>query len=171
MVSSGASRTAFSASALARKKRVRWNWVAPIALKNEEALHPGPLGRAQQPHRRQPVQLLDRPARLVADRCGEVDHGVHAAHRVSHREWVGQVPERDPDVDAVGAESPRLAHQRPYVVPGPEQQRQQLAADHPRRARQQDHGPTVATAPAGPRGPPRLECGFARRLPGAATAI
>ena len=40
MVSSGAARTARSASALARKKRVRWNSVAPIAEKKRKRFTP-----------------------------------------------------------------------------------------------------------------------------------
>ena len=45
--------------------------VAPIAREEEEALDARALGRSQQPHRGQPVQLLDRPpgwSRIVAAR-------------------------------------------------------------------------------------------------------
>ena len=41
----GDSSTACSASALERKKRVRWNAVAPTRREEEESLHPSPLGR------------------------------------------------------------------------------------------------------------------------------
>ena len=67
--------TASSASALARRKRVRSCAVAPSALRNTKRSHAGALGRLDHAPGRDPVQLLDRPGRLVADRRGEVHDG------------------------------------------------------------------------------------------------
>ena len=52
--------TARSASALARCTRERWCGEAPSGVQPQEALRAGALGRAQQPQRRQAVDLLDR---------------------------------------------------------------------------------------------------------------
>src|SRR3954470_9881763 len=90
VVWSSESSTARSASAFARKKRAREWRLAPIAEKNTKrfvrARPAGPArprrGGPAEPQRGDPVQLLDRGARLVADRGGEVDHGLDAAQGV-----------------------------------------------------------------------------------------
>ena len=95
-----------SASALARKKRVRWNSRRSQRREEDEALDPGPLGRPQQARGRQAVQLLDPGVGLVADRRREVDHGVGAAQRLALQMAVAearQVAERDLDLDPMAA--------------------------------------------------------------------
>ena len=58
----------------------------------DEALDAGPLGGAHEPERGHRVELLDRGPGLVADRGGEVDHGVHAAQRVAEEAGSARSP-------------------------------------------------------------------------------
>jgi hypothetical protein len=83
----------------------------PERGEEDEALDAGALGRADHPPRRDAVELLDRPAGLVAGRARQVDDGVHAAHGVAKRRRVGEVAERDLHAHAVGAELLGVAHQ------------------------------------------------------------
>jgi len=103
----------------------------------DEAPDACPLGGAEQPDRCQAVELLDRPTGLIADSRREVDDGVHAAQRMSHREGIAQVPEGDLHVDSVLPELAGIAHQDPDLHSRVEQGRQQLSADHAGRSRQQ----------------------------------
>ena len=149
MVCSGEEATARSASHLARKKRVRWAAAASSALKKRKRSHAAALGRAQQPHRRQPVQLLDPLRRLVADRRRQVDDGVDAAQRLAHQVGIrhlAEVAEGDLHVDPALAEPPRLAHQAAHVLAALQQQRQQPRADAAGGPGQQQHGPASRLA-------------------------
>ena len=104
----------------------------PQRGEEDEALHAGPLGGPQQARGRQPVQLLDPCVGLVADRRREVDHGVRSAQRLALQMAVAearQVAERDLDLDPMTAEPARVADQRPDVVAGLEQEREQRPAD------------------------------------------
>ena len=106
--------TARSASAFARKNRVRELGVAPDRAEEEEALGPGGLGVAQQPGRRDAVELLDAARRLVADGRRQVDHLARAAHELPQRRRVGQVAQRDLDPHPIRPQPPRIAHQDPH---------------------------------------------------------
>ena len=69
---------------------------------------------------------------LVADRRREVDHRVRSAQRLTLKMAVaeaGQVPERDLHLDPMTAEAARVADQRPHVVTGLQQEREQRPAD------------------------------------------
>ena len=105
----------------------------------DEAARPGALGRAHQPQRGHRVQLLDRGARLVADRRGQVDDGVHAAQRVPERRRVGEVAERDLHAHARVAEPARIAHQAAHRLARGRQAPQKGAADRAAGAGEQDH--------------------------------
>ena len=68
---------------------------------------------------------------LVADRRGEVDHRAHSAQRLTLQVTIakpGQVTERDLDLDPVTAQAARVADQRPHVVIGLQQEREQRPA-------------------------------------------
>src|SRR5205823_2351868 len=80
----------------------------------DEPLHARALGGVQQAQRGDPVQLLDRGARLVPDRRGQVHDRVHAPQRVAKRARLRQVAEGDLDPDALGPEAPRIAHEADY---------------------------------------------------------
>ena len=100
----------------------------------DEPLRAGPLGGAQQPRGGQPVDLLDRRARLVALARRQVDDDANAAQRVAPRRRVGQVADRELHAHALGAEPPRVAHQAAH----------RLAA---RREASQHGDPTSPVAP------------------------
>ena len=87
-----------------------------------------------------PVQLLDRTVRLVADRRGQVHHGINAPQRVAKGGRVGEVAERDLHAHAHGAEPARVAHQAAYVRPVVDEPAQQRRAHLAGRARKQQHG-------------------------------
>ena len=95
-------------------------WWALIAEKKTKRSTPARSAARTQAQRGHRVQLLDRAARLVADRGGQVHDGVHAAQRVAERRRVGQVAQRDLDPHALVAEAARVAHQartgRPSAV-------------------------------------------------------
>ena len=114
MVSSGEASTASWASAFARKKRVREWWLALIAEKNRKRSRARALGRPHQAQRGERVQLLDRGARLVADRGRHVHDRVDAAQRVAERGRVREVAERDLHAHALLAEAARVAHERAH---------------------------------------------------------
>ena len=95
----------------------------------------------QQPRGREAVELLDR-RRLVADRRRQVDHGVHAPQRLasdSRVAEVGQVAERDPDLDPHSAESAGVADEHADVVAALEQARQERLTDGSGGAGHEDH--------------------------------
>ena len=121
---------------------MRWAAEALRALKKTKRSYPAALGGAQQPYRRQPVQLLDPVRRLVADRRRQVDHGVDPAQRLPHQVGVrhlAEVAERDLHVDPALAEPPRLADQAAHVLAALQQQRQQARADAAGCPGQQQH--------------------------------
>ena len=68
----------------------------------DEALDAGALGGAQQTQGPESVHLLDAARRLIADRRGEVDHGVGAAERVAKRVRVAEIAERELDPNPCG---------------------------------------------------------------------
>ena len=118
VVCSAASRTACSASALARNKRVRW-WVeAPSVEKNTKRAHPGPLGGLHHAPGGDAVELLDRTAALIADRAGQVDDRVHSPQGIAKRGRVAQIAERDLHPHALRAEPARVAHQAAHRLRG-----------------------------------------------------
>ena len=92
---------------------MRWNSVAPSAEKKTKRSTPRALGRPQQPHRRQAVQLLDRGrggwSRIVAARWITVSTPRSACAQAGAE--LGEVAERDLHVDPLRPEPPRLAHQ------------------------------------------------------------
>ena len=123
---------------MARKKRVRWNSVAPSAEKKTKRPTADALGGAQQAGGREPVELLDPGPGLVADRGGEMDDGVDAAQRLASDPRVAefdQVAERDPHLDPQAAELARVADQHADLVAALEQLRQQRLPNRPRCAR------------------------------------
>jgi len=68
----------------------------------DETLDPAALGRTQQAHRRQAVQLLDPVRWLVADRRRQVNDGVDAAQCLAHQVGVrhlAKIAEGDLHVD------------------------------------------------------------------------
>ena len=145
-MSSSDARTARSASALARKNRVRWNSVAPIAEKKTKRLDPRGLRGPQQARRPEAVDLLDPRPRLVADRRREVDHGVDPPQRLACDPRVrelAEVPERDPHLDPQAAELAGVAHEDPHLVAALEQLRDEGPAHGPGRASYQDHAGTL----------------------------
>jgi hypothetical protein len=117
----------------------------------DEPPHPGPLGRLQQSHRRQAVQLLDPPRRLVANRRRQVDDGVDAAEALAHRMRIGElaeVPQRDLHVDPPRPQAARVADQAAHVLAALEEQRQQPRADAAGRPGQQQHRNPACRSPA-----------------------
>jgi hypothetical protein len=82
-----------------------------------EPLRAGTLGGAHQPQRGDRVQLLDRRARLVADRRGEVHDRVDPAQRVAKRRRVGQVPQRDLHAHPLGSQPSRIPHEAAHPLP------------------------------------------------------
>jgi hypothetical protein len=63
---------------------------------------------------------------LVADRRGQVDHGVGAAERLALKVAIaqpGQVAQGDLHVHAVAAQAPRVAHEGADVMSGAQQER------------------------------------------------
>ncbi len=98
------------------------------SAEEDEPLHPVALGRLEQPDCGESVQLLDTVRRLVADRGGEMDHGVNAAHCLSQHVGIREFPQvahRDLDVDPVGAEPSRFTNQAPDLMSVLEQAGQQ----------------------------------------------
>ena len=126
------SLTASSASALARRKRVRLCALRRERREEHEALDARALGGLDHPPGRDAVELLDRPVGLVADRGGEVHHGADAAQGVAERRRVGQVAEGDLDPNALGAEAARVAHEAANRLPGGGEAGQEGGADEPR---------------------------------------
>ena len=118
---------------------MRW-WVeAPSAEKNTKRSTPARWAASTIRQVAIAVELLDRAARLVADRGGQVHDRVHAAHRVAERRRVGQVAERDLHPHALGAQPPRVAHQAAHRAAFGEQAAQQRGADEAGRAGKQQH--------------------------------
>ena len=118
-MSRSAARTARSASALARKNRVRWNSVAPIAEKKTK--RPTLVDSAARSRRAVPRPLISSTdgLRLVADRGREVDHGVDPPQRLARDPRIAklaEVTERDPHLDPQPAELAGIAHQHTDVV-------------------------------------------------------
>ena len=112
----------------------------------DEALHPAALRRAQEPDRRQRVQLLDPVRRLVPDRRRQVDDRVDVTKRLAHEVGVGhlaEVAESDLHVDPALAEPPRLAHQAAHVYAALEQQRQQPRSNASGCSGQQQHADMI----------------------------
>ena len=83
-------------------------------------------------------ELLDRAARLVADRGRQVDDRVHAAHRVAERRRVGQVAERDLHAHALGPEPARVAHEAADGLARGRQAAQERRADRAGGTREED---------------------------------
>src|SRR5947208_3302138 len=121
--------TARSARALALKKRARLRVEAPITEKN-----------TNHPPGRNPVELLDRAARLVASRGGQVDHGADAAQGVAEGLRVREVPESDLDAHALGAQATRVADEAADGLAMRGQAPQEGRAHHAGGTREQDHG-------------------------------
>ncbi len=74
---------------------------------------------------------------LVADRGGEMDHGVDPAQRLADQARVrelGEVAENEPHLDPEPAEAARIADHHPDLVAALEQPRQQRPADRSGRA-------------------------------------
>ena len=107
MVASGEARTASLGQRLGAEEARALERGRAEGAEEDEALDARCLGGAQQPRRGEPVELLDRCARLVADRGREVDHGVDAAQRLAHEvagRQLAEVAERDLHVDPLAAE-------------------------------------------------------------------
>ena len=106
---------------------------------------PGALRGAHQAKGGERVQLLDRGARLVADRGRHVDHRVHAAKGVAERGRVREVAERDLHAHALVAEPARVAHQRAHRPAVEREAAQKGGADGAGGPGEQDHRPTTTT--------------------------
>ena len=162
VVSSGEARTAASAKALARKNRVRWISLAPIAEKKRNR---SARSRSAADSRRaggEPVQLDHGRLRLVADRRRKVDHRVDAAQRLALEVRVAQarqISERELHVHPQPPEASRVADQHADFLAPFQQQGEERLADRPRGASEQDHRVDSSHARRGPCLLSRLECG------------
>jgi hypothetical protein len=105
----------------------------------DEALHAGSLGGAQQPPGRQAVELLQPRGGLVAPRGREVHDRADAAQRVAERAGIGELAERDLDVHARRSEPARVADQAAHGVTARGEPRQQGRADPSGGAGEQEH--------------------------------
>ena len=121
-----------------------------------EPLDVGAFGGLNHPPGRNPVELLDRAARLVASRGGQVDHGADAAQGVAEGLRVREVPESDLDAHALGAQVTRVADEAADGLAMRGQAPQEGRAHHAGGTREQDHG--------------RRSLGAAGTEPGARTA-
>ena len=110
----------------------------PRALRG---LHHAPGGDA--------VELLDRAARLVADRACQVHDRAHAAKRVAKRGRVGEVAERDLNAHALCAQAPGIPHQAAHRRSLCHQPAQQRGAHEAGRAGEQQHRANLARPRAG----------------------
>jgi NAD-dependent dihydropyrimidine dehydrogenase PreA subunit len=102
-------------------------------------LDAGALGGAYHAPGRDPVELLDRAGRLVADRGGEVHDGPDAAHRVAKGRRIGQIAERDLDAHAIWPEPAGIADEAADRLSGGRQAAQQRPSDGTRGTGQQEH--------------------------------
>ena len=93
--------------------------------KEEKPRRARQTGLAQQPDRRDRVQLLDAPTGLIADRGREMHNRVDAPHGLADGERVGEVAHRDLHSYAVGTQAPGVADEAPDVLTGSEQTLQQ----------------------------------------------
>jgi hypothetical protein len=110
-----------------------------------EAAHARGLGGLDHAPRRDAVELLDRAARLVADRGGQMHDGRHAAQRVAKRRRVGEVAQRDLHAHALGPEAARIAHQAAHRDAFRGQAAQDGGADESGGAGEQQHAPEPTT--------------------------
>jgi hypothetical protein len=115
----------------------------PHRREEQEAARAGALGRAHEPQRGHRVELLDRGARLVADRGRQVHHSADAAQGVAKRRRVGQVPQRDLHPHALLAEPARVANEAAHRLARGDQAAQQRRPDRARGPREQDHRPVT----------------------------
>ncbi len=143
--------TRSSASAFARKKRVRWKLVAPSALKKTNRLDARLLGRAQQPVRAERGHLLDAARRLIANRGGQVDHRVGAADGVAEAARIAEIGERELHANPLRTESARIANQAADLVARVEQPGQQRGAHDAGPSGEQDHPRNPTPAACTPR--------------------
>src|SRR5439155_5419476 len=114
----------------------------------DEALDALALGRLDHPPRRDPVDLLDRASRLVADRGGEVHDGLNAAQGVAEGRGVREVAQGDLHAHSLGAQPPGIAHEAADLDAVAEQMRQQRGARQPGRAGKQEHASYNMRLPA-----------------------
>ena len=115
----------------------------PEGRDEHEPAHPLPLGGADQPPCRDPGELLDRAGRLVADHRRQVHDGVDASERVPVGEVVGEVAERDLDLDPLVAEAAGIADEAADRGRGGRQPPQQRHSDGSRRAGEKQHARSV----------------------------
>ena len=128
-------------------KRARLWAEALCALKKTKWLDARLPRRLDHAPRRDAVELLDRAARLIADRGREMDDRVDPAQRVAKRRRVGQVAQRDLHAHALGAQTPRIAHQAAHRLARCREPRQQGRTDEAGRAGQQEHATAIHTVP------------------------
>ena len=77
----------------------------------DEVARPDALGRAQQPPGGEPVEFLDRRARLIAGAARQVHDDVDAAQRVAPARRVREIADGKLHADALGAEPAWVADQ------------------------------------------------------------
>jgi hypothetical protein len=106
-----------------------------------EPLDARTLGAAQEPPRREAVELLQPCGGLVAPRTREVDDRAHAAQGVAERGGIGEVAQRDLHPHAGRPEPARVAHEATHRVAARLQARQQRRSDPSGGAGEQEHGP------------------------------
>ena len=121
---------------------MRWNSVAPSAEKKTKRSTPARSAARSRRAVARPFSSSTRAwgsSRIAAARWITVSR---SAQRLALEVAVAeprQVAERDLHLDPVAAQAARVADQRPHVVPGLEQQREQRPADGSARPGQQDH--------------------------------
>ncbi len=86
-----------------------------------------------------PVELLDRAARLIADRSRQVHDRADAPQRVPKRRRVGEVAERDLHPHALCAEPARVAHEAAHLRAFGDEAAQERRPDHAGGAGEQQH--------------------------------
>ena len=111
---SGESITADSASALARKKRVRWNSLVPSAEKKTKRSTPACSAARSSRAVASPFNSSTFAAgwsRIAAARWITVPHAAQRLAANPRIAQLGEIAEGDAHVDAMAAEAARVAHQ------------------------------------------------------------
>ena len=104
-----------------------------------EVAHSRSLGGPHEPVGGEPVELLERRARLVALGSGQVHDGAHAAHRVAERARIGEIAARQVDPHPLRAEAPDVAHQAAHGLAAGDQPAQDRGSEHAGGAGEEDH--------------------------------
>src|SRR4029077_6017531 len=96
-----------------------------------------------------PVELLDRAVRLIANRRRQVHDRVHPPQRIAKRRRIGEVAERDLHAHAQRPQPARVAHQAAHVHPVIHEPAQQRRAHLPGGSGEEQHRPNLAESSKG----------------------